>query len=76
LPDINEYADIFIHTGDFSIGGHPGEYEMFNNWLSNLKIPHKIVVLGNHDLDYFKDDGTIGKQLLTNATVLNTEGCN
>jgi len=73
-PDINEYADILIHTGDFSIGGHPGEYEVFNNWLANLKIPHKVVILGNHDLEYYKDDGTIGKDFLTNAIVLNTEG--
>lgn len=72
-PIITEYADILIHTGDFSIGGHPGEYDVFNNWLNDLKIPHKIVILGNHDLDYFKDDGTIGKKLLTNAQVLNTE---
>lgn len=73
FPVITETADIFIHTGDFSIGGHPEEYKMFNQWLDDLKIPHKIVILGNHDLEYFNGDQVMGKKLLTNATVLNTE---
>lgn len=72
-PEITDCADIFIHTGDFSIGGHPEEYRIFNDWIGTIKIPTKIVILGNHDLDYYNDDGTIGKKLLTNAIILNTE---
>jgi Icc-related predicted phosphoesterase len=73
-PRIDEYADIFIHTGDFSIRGKPEDYFAFNEWLDTLKIPYKIVVLGNHELlGHFKDDGVKAKQLLTNAIVLNTE---
>jgi len=68
-------GDILIHSGDFSIGGHPNEYEMFNNWLGNLNFKYKVVVLGNHDLDYFNDNGIDpylkANELLTNAIVLN-----
>lgn len=72
------YGDIFIHTGDFSIDGHPGEYEQFNKWLFTLPHQYKIVVLGNHDMDYIYrktnlNPCTEAKVMLSNAIVLNSE---
>lgn len=48
-------GDIFIHTGDFSIGGHYREYEIFDDWIKKFDFKHKVMVLGNHDLDYQLD---------------------
>lgn len=74
IPD----CDILIHSGDFSIDGHPGEYEQFNNWLGKQKIPYKIVILGNHDLDHMMRDEHVdplieSKKRLSNAIVLNSQ---
>jgi Icc-related predicted phosphoesterase len=71
-------GDILVHSGDFSIGGHPEEYRIFNEWLGGLNFKYKLVVLGNHDLDYFNDNNINpyekAVELLTNATVLNFTG--
>ena len=74
IPD----GDILIHSGDFSIDGHPGEYEMFDNWLGNQPHTYKFVILGNHDLDYMireeKLDPIIeAPKRLKNATILSSE---
>jgi Icc-related predicted phosphoesterase len=74
-------GDILIHTGDFSIDGHPGEYQQFNEWLGMQKYLYKIVVLGNHDLDYTireqkLDPIKLAKERLSNCIVLNNEMIN
>lgn len=74
-------AEILIHTGDFSIDGHPGEYEQFNEWIGRQKYLYKIVILGNHDLDYTireqkKDPIKLAKERLSNCIVLNYESIN
>lgn len=70
LPD----GDIFVHTGDFSIGGHYREYEIFNEWVKKFDFKHKLLVLGNHDLDYFTDNGKDphieANKILTNVNIL------
>lgn len=70
LPD----GDILVHTGDFSIGGHYKEYEMFNNWVNKFDFKHNIMVLGNHDLDYYMDHMIDpfyeANKMLTNVSIL------
>jgi len=48
-PDI----DIVIHSGDASVNRLPAlnepEYYRFLNWYSNLYIPVKVLIGGNHD---------------------------
>lgn len=48
IPD----GDIFIHAGDFSACGNINEIQEFNNFLGELKHPHKIVICGNHELSF------------------------
>lgn len=73
-------GEILVHSGDFSIDGHPGEYEQFNQWLGAQKFMYKIVVLGNHDLDYMMrekiDPIAVASSKLTNAIVLSSEKIN
>lgn len=66
-------GEILILTGDATIGGHPAEYIMLNDWLGKFDHKHKILVLGNHDLDYFTEHGCDPivevRKLITNAKV-------
>lgn len=73
-----EYGDIFIHTGDFSIGGYIEEYKIFNNWLLTLPHKYKIIILGNHDLEYIREKMNLdplkkAKEMITNGIILNSE---
>lgn len=45
LPD----GDIFVHCGDFTIGGSEKEVVKFADWINTLDFQHKVIVPGNHD---------------------------
>lgn len=47
-------ANIIMFSGDFSNYGIPEETEAFLNWLRSLKVPHKILIAGNHDEPFFE----------------------
>ena len=49
---IPENIQIIIHCGDICNGGDENEILDFFNWYSDLKIPYKIFVNGNHDLPF------------------------
>ncbi|ELT98044.1 hypothetical protein CAPTEDRAFT_3300 [Capitella teleta] len=56
IPD----GDVFLHAGDFTKVGRPGEVVDFNAFLKTLPHKHKIVIAGNHDLTFdptFLDPG-------------------
>lgn len=44
------YADILVHSGDFTLDGKEQEALDFINWLCDLPHRHKIFIAGNHDL--------------------------
>jgi Icc-related predicted phosphoesterase len=48
IPD----GDVFIHAGDFTACGSEEEVKEFNEWLGELKHPHKLVIAGNHELSF------------------------
>jgi 3',5'-cyclic AMP phosphodiesterase CpdA len=50
-----ENIDILVHSGDFTLRGREKEIKDFSAWLGELKIKHKIVIAGNHDL-MFEDN--------------------
>lgn len=52
LLDISPRMDIVIHCGDICNGGDMEEITDFFDWYSNLDIPYKIFVNGNHDLPF------------------------
>lgn len=43
-------ADVLVHCGDFTDMGTDDETLDFLNWFFELPYPHKIFVVGNHDL--------------------------
>ena len=65
IPD----GDVFLHAGDFSMGGSPEEIVRFNSFLGRLKHRHKIVIAGNHDFAFERTPAE-ARALLTNATYL------
>lgn len=42
-------TDILIHAGDFTGNGNTTQTLSFLQWFSDLDVPHKILVAGNHD---------------------------
>lgn len=42
-------TDILIHAGDFTSNGNASQTLSFLQWYSDLNVPHKILVAGNHD---------------------------
>lgn len=42
-------TDILIHAGDFTSNGNAFQTLAFLQWFSNIPVPHKILVAGNHD---------------------------
>lgn len=49
--DTREFSttDILIHAGDFTSNGNAAQTLAFLQWFSDLPVPHKILVAGNHD---------------------------
>lgn len=47
-------GDILIHCGDFTGQGRPSEIQAFAKWLKVQPFKYKLVVAGNHDLDFEK----------------------
>lgn len=66
-------GDVLIHAGDFTKSGKPEEICEFDDWLSTLPHPHKLVIAGNHDF-LFEQDPEHGQELLQHATYLEDTG--
>lgn len=52
IPD----GDILIHAGDCTDGGTRNETENFLEWFSNQPHKHKLLIPGNHDFYFEKDE--------------------
>lgn len=50
-------ADVLVHSGDFTDNGTEAEVLDFLNWFIALDYPHKIFVVGNHDLCLWDAEG-------------------
>jgi len=67
-------GDVFIHAGDMTaFAGETDILEDFNDWLDTLPHPHKIVIAGNHDFCFERDNET-SRAMLTAGTYLEDEG--
>ncbi len=70
VPD----GDVFIHAGDITrFGGEIDDLIDFNDYLATLPHAHKIVVAGNHDF-CFERQNARSRSILTNATYLEDDG--
>src|SRR3954451_8476125 len=65
IPD----GDVLVHAGDLTCDGEIGEVVVFNEFLSTLPHPHKVVIAGNHDW-CFQQTPEVCAELLTNAVYL------
>lgn len=52
LIDIPKKNQIVIHCGDICNDGNMEEILDFFDWYSQLEIPNKIFIYGNHDLPF------------------------
>lgn len=70
LPD----GDALVHAGDFMSSGYDvQDIVSFNRWLGEQPFEHRVVCAGNHDR-YFENAPQLAKELLTNATYLESTG--
>lgn len=60
-------GDILVHSGDFLGRGDMAELFKFNAWLTNQPHKYKIVVPGNHDKIFEKNEG-MARGALSGAT--------
>jgi Icc-related predicted phosphoesterase len=67
IPD----GDVLIHAGDITNIGKLWDVTAFNDWIGALPHKHKVVIAGNHDWCFERDDQA--RKLLTNCTYLQDE---
>jgi Icc-related predicted phosphoesterase len=65
-------GDVLIHAGDITRQGKLKELSDFNDWLAALPHRHKIVIAGNHDW-CFQREQVASRALLTAAHYLQDE---
>jgi predicted phosphohydrolase len=71
LPD----GDVFIHAGDIVRGGTLEELEGPAAWIRSLPHPHKIVVAGNHDWCFVREQEAACALLGSGVTYLQDSSC-
>lgn len=65
IPD----GDVLIHAGDYSMSGTIAETASFARWLSDLSHPVKILVPGNHDFLFEKNE-TVARSMMSPDTIV------
>jgi Icc-related predicted phosphoesterase len=48
-------GDVLLHAGDFTFNGGEGETRDFGRWLAGLPYRHKVIIPGNHDVNFERD---------------------
>lgn len=56
-------GDVLIHAGDFTGAGRAAEVEAFAKWLGAQPHKHKLLIAGNHDW-LFERDNALARALL------------
>lgn len=70
VPD----GDLLIHAGDLTLSGKFQEIASAGMWLSSLPHQHKIVIAGNHDWLFEKDNALARQALGPGVTYLQDSG--
>ena len=66
-------ADVIVHCGDFTDMGTADEALNFLNWFIELPYPHKVFVVGNHDLCLWDAENI--EDIPANVHFLQDRGC-
>jgi Icc-related predicted phosphoesterase len=69
MPD----GDLLIHAGDMTNQVTLHELGEFNRWLGTLSYRHKVVISGNHDWCWQRENNA-ARAILTNAVYLEDSG--
>jgi Icc-related predicted phosphoesterase len=69
VPD----GDVLVHAGDFCGHGTVAEVRAFDDWLSTLPHPYRVVIAGNHDWP-FERTPLEARAALRNAIYLEDSG--
>lgn len=67
-------GDLLIHAGDLTSMGTFMEIKNAGEWLASQPHPHKIVIAGNHDFLFEKDQNLARLALGSGVTYLQDEG--
>lgn len=70
VPD----GDVLITAGDICGYGTLDELKVFDDFLSGLPHPHKLLIAGNHDWPFARVDPSEAKLLVKNAIYLMDSG--
>lgn len=54
-------GDVLVVAGDFTSHGKLEQTKLFGEWLARQDFKHKIVVAGNHNLDFQVDPYAVGE---------------
>ncbi len=49
-------GDVLIHAGDFTSVGSIDDVKKFDQELKSLNYKHKVVIAGNHELSFDKEN--------------------
>ncbi|WP_416886366.1 metallophosphatase domain-containing protein [Marinospirillum sp.] len=63
-------GDCLIHAGDFSSGRSWQELQDFIDWFASQPHPHKLLVAGNHDLQFEQEPCAARARLPSNIVYL------
>jgi Icc-related predicted phosphoesterase len=66
-------GDLLIHAGDLTGRGTLPEIAAANDWLGRLPHRDKVIIAGNHDF-LFEKENALARSLLTNASYLEDSG--
>lgn len=61
-------CDLLIHSGDALIHGTEQELRQFTPWFESLKAKYKILIAGNHDW-FFEKDNALARKLLPPSVI-------
>lgn len=61
MPD----CDMIIHAGDFTYRGEDEEVKKFLKWYGNQNAEHKILIMGNHEVELSKKPVSEIRQMAT-----------
>lgn len=56
-------GDVLLFAGDLSNHGQPNDVSEFDDWLSTLPHPHKLLICGNHDFHFERDSADARRRI-------------
>ena len=68
-------GDILVCAGDITINGKPAAVSEFNAWFAAQPHRYKLLIAGNHDFLFEKDNGYARSLISSSIIYLENSGC-